>query len=164
MSYSSTQYNYRRVFVAANGPFPHPCHFCGGPVRPWNGHVDRTAPVVHHLDEDRSNCEPSNLVPCHYGCHSRHHMLNGGVARARAGWAPDHQVKAAVFGGKARQARATRTEKAAWGRTMVANTPMVSCVGCHREMKKTGGLLRHLAYCDDAQRLRTTTVNRSKSQ
>lgn len=56
--------DYRKIFKQNNGPGPWPCHFCGRSV------VDL---LVHHLDEDRTNGDPSNLVAAHMSCHVHHH-------------------------------------------------------------------------------------------
>lgn len=67
------QRGYRRVFIMEFGAWPHPCHFCGDEVDGHTVPLDSTAAVVHHVDEDRSNNSRENLVPCHKGCHDRHH-------------------------------------------------------------------------------------------
>lgn len=50
---------HRAVLYAKIGPGSHPCHWCGK-LREWGGaggiHVD-------HLDEDKLNNDPENLVP-----------------------------------------------------------------------------------------------------
>ena len=50
---------HRAVLYAKIGPGPHPCHWCGK-QREWGGpggiHAD-------HLDTDRQNNDPENLVP-----------------------------------------------------------------------------------------------------
>jgi len=54
-----------------NGPPPWTCCFCGE-------HVVSTGRSggslhVHHIDEDRSNNDQSNLAACHNSCHGSHH-------------------------------------------------------------------------------------------
>jgi hypothetical protein len=61
-----------RVFLAAHGPFPHDCCFCGEQVEPWSGH-DGRSPVVHHVDGDHFNNVLENLASAHAGCHTGHH-------------------------------------------------------------------------------------------
>lgn len=62
---------HRAVLLAKIGPGSHPCHWCGGQVS-W----DRTYPrhrdglVVDHLDGDKANNDPENLVPAHNGCNA----------------------------------------------------------------------------------------------
>lgn len=67
----------------AGGALPAPCHFCSEPVQHrmyetvdgqmrLTGARGRSA-VLHHLDEDRSNNDPSNLVLAHHACHTAHH-------------------------------------------------------------------------------------------
>lgn len=43
------------------------------------------SPVVHHLDEDESNDDPSNLAVMHHGCHVDFHSR---LIRARGEWNP----------------------------------------------------------------------------
>lgn len=55
---------HRTVLFAEVGPDPRPCHHCGMEVRwdlPYPQFHD--ALVVDHLDFDRSNNDPGNLVP-----------------------------------------------------------------------------------------------------
>ena len=58
---------HRIVFVAYNGPGPWPCVFCNKPVEL------REKFVVHHIDGNRLNDEPSNLCVAHGPCHTGHH-------------------------------------------------------------------------------------------
>lgn len=63
----------RRVLYDAIGPGPHPCHWCGTELR-WM--VQKSAGVkgnllVDHLDWDRFNDEPANLVPSCNSCNAR---------------------------------------------------------------------------------------------
>ncbi len=68
------QKGYRKIFLKAYGPFPHPCYFnCGEEVKPWAGKLTSDAPVIHHEDHDQSNNAPENLKPAHHGCHLSHH-------------------------------------------------------------------------------------------
>lgn len=56
---------YHQIFVEINGPGPWRCHGCGELV---------TKLFVHHIDEDPSNNDLSNLVAMHDPCHrSLHH-------------------------------------------------------------------------------------------
>lgn len=63
---------HRAVLYDAIGPEPRPCHHCGLTV-----HWDKTHPaeadalVVDHLDFDRSNNDPANLVPSCGPCNAR---------------------------------------------------------------------------------------------
>jgi hypothetical protein len=63
---------YREPFLAARGPGPWPCCFCGEPVSKigrlrGEGHV-------HHIDEDVWNNNLSNLDIAHGECHKKHHL------------------------------------------------------------------------------------------
>lgn len=68
------QKHYRRTFLAAYGPFPHPCHFCGEEVDGHTAPLDGMAAVIHHLDHDETNDALENLAPAHHGCHMRYHQ------------------------------------------------------------------------------------------
>lgn len=53
------------------GPGVHPCHWCGCPVDWGKSYpADLDALVVDHLDEDKTNNDPSNLVPACNACNS----------------------------------------------------------------------------------------------
>jgi hypothetical protein len=64
---------YQKIFLEENGDGPWPCHFCGEDVFPAINRERRLTGCIHHLDEDRTNHAPENLVPVHLGCHSSHH-------------------------------------------------------------------------------------------
>lgn len=56
-------YEHRVVLMSVIGQGVHPCHWCGRAIS-WEAH--RKAPdalTVDHLDHDRANNHPSNLVP-----------------------------------------------------------------------------------------------------
>lgn len=72
--FRAEQEGYRRVFVAAHGPWPHSCFFCGEPVSGRTIPFDSAAAVVHHLDGDHSNDDPANLAAAHRRCHSAYHV------------------------------------------------------------------------------------------
>lgn len=59
-----TVWAHRLALYEAIGPGEHPCHWCGDPVRwdvRWPKHPDGLC--ADHIDNDRSNNEPTNLVP-----------------------------------------------------------------------------------------------------
>lgn len=59
---------YREIFFAHNGPGPYKCVFdCGNSV-------SFQEVVVHHIDEDFTNDEASNLSATHRVCHNAHHF------------------------------------------------------------------------------------------
>lgn len=60
---------YVKTFKDNNSP-PYICHFCNEEVAKL---------VVHHLDHDRSNGSPENLVATHKLCHDRHHLVGRDV-------------------------------------------------------------------------------------
>lgn len=62
---------HRRVLFAAIGPGPHQCHWCSRPVDWTRGVSTPDALVVDHLDFDRANNDPSNLVPSCHPCNSQ---------------------------------------------------------------------------------------------
>jgi DNA-directed RNA polymerase sigma subunit (sigma70/sigma32) len=49
-----------------NGPGPWPCFECDGPVT-------YEELLVHHLDHDHDNNDPTNLAASHKPCHITHH-------------------------------------------------------------------------------------------
>jgi hypothetical protein len=101
--FCTRQRDYQRIFVEAHGLFPHACYFCGQPVGSPNGRkIDRWTAVVHHLDEDRTNSAPDNLVAAHWGCHSTHHLLNmtpdrrAKIRAAQTGRTPSPETRARI--------------------------------------------------------------------
>jgi hypothetical protein len=70
---------HRAVLYDKIGPGPHPCYRCGknllwfvaDPVK-----ADPRLIQADHLDDDRSNNDPSNLEPCCHAC-------NVGMGQAR---------------------------------------------------------------------------------
>jgi hypothetical protein len=71
-----TKPSYVLIFLANSPPQPWPCHFCGEDVsllfRARSESMRRQL-VVHHLNHDEEDNDLSNLVPCHFGCHTSHH-------------------------------------------------------------------------------------------
>lgn len=71
---------HRKVLYDEIGPGPHPCHWGCGRLLEWGGHAGIQA---DHVDGDKTNNTPENLVPSCPSCNYR---------RARAGnpteWAP----------------------------------------------------------------------------
>ncbi len=67
----------RLVLYDKIGPGPHTCHWCGNEVRwmPGSG-LAPGALVVDHLDFDRANDSPENLVPSCNSCNA-HRTRNG---------------------------------------------------------------------------------------
>lgn len=58
------------------GPGEHPCHYCSTPVS-WD--APRYSPErleTEHLDRDRFNNEPENLVPCCHRCNMQNRSMN----------------------------------------------------------------------------------------
>lgn len=60
---------HRVVLYDLIGPGPHPCHWCGKSVD-WAFGVTTDALVVDHLDDDRANNDPANLVPSCNSCNT----------------------------------------------------------------------------------------------
>lgn len=58
-----------RTFTEINGDPPWTCGYCGEDVLA----LTMGQGCVHHVDEDRSNNDPSNLIAMHTACHVRHH-------------------------------------------------------------------------------------------
>lgn len=64
-SASGLVYEHQVVLYEKIGPGPHACHWNCGKMLEWGG---RNGIHVDHLDEDRSNNDPENLVPSCVGC------------------------------------------------------------------------------------------------
>lgn len=88
----------QKAFFAFNGSGPYECVFCGEEVLgPWadpgnvHGRESRSL-LIHHRNHVRKDDRPENLEPAHYGCHTRHHMREGGGAKAgKASWQTPEQ-------------------------------------------------------------------------
>jgi len=65
--YKSGKYSYRKIAFRAH---PHKCNRCG-----WDKH--KGVLIVHHVDRDRSNNDPSNLEITCPTCHGVEHFLAG---------------------------------------------------------------------------------------
>lgn len=71
---------YHRIFLEHYGDLPHPCAYepCNELVTELKvsglGHgVRATQGIIHHVDEDPTNNDPSNLQIMHHSCHRKHH-------------------------------------------------------------------------------------------
>lgn len=64
---------HRAVLFAKLGPGRHPCHWCGTIVewRPVGAALEQGSLRADHLDGDRRNNDPANLVPSCNGCNVR---------------------------------------------------------------------------------------------
>lgn len=60
---------HRVVLFEVIGLGPHQCHWCLAPVN-WTHGLMAGALVVDHVDRDRSNNDPSNLVPSCNHCNT----------------------------------------------------------------------------------------------
>ena len=137
---------YRAIFLAAN---PGPLWKCTG-CEEWMNILE----IVHHVDEDRSNNDLSNLEPMHRACHVSHH--SGKTVRSEA-WrraisiaktgvkqTPEHVAanREAHIGVRHSDAARAKMSKQRRGRPSPANVK-TTCSGCGREFTK-GWLTRHL--------------------
>lgn len=52
------------------GPGDQPCHWCGLRLA-WLSLDRRVKLCIDHLDNDKTNNDPTNLVPCCYACNTR---------------------------------------------------------------------------------------------
>lgn len=66
---------HRKVLYDAIGPGPHPCHWCGTPVAWKRGREAIKALVVDHLNHDKDDNDPGNLVPSCNACNG--HRMPG---------------------------------------------------------------------------------------
>lgn len=64
-----TVYEHKLVLFEKLGGGDHPCHWCGRLLR-WVKGTAGDALVADHLDGDRRNNEPANLVPACNGCNT----------------------------------------------------------------------------------------------
>lgn len=69
---SGVVYEHRAVLHDKIGPGSHPCHWCGLAVS-WDReiHTDPDYLTTDHLDKNRLNNDPTNLVPCCVPCNTR---------------------------------------------------------------------------------------------
>jgi hypothetical protein len=65
-------FEHRQVLFNAIGTGTHACHWCDKPVT-WTEGITADALVVDHLDGDRSNNDPANLVPSCNPCNASRH-------------------------------------------------------------------------------------------
>ena len=62
---------HRLVLYNKIGPGPHPCHWCHKPVNWLPGKSTGSgALVADHLDQNKTNNAPDNLVPSCHGCNA----------------------------------------------------------------------------------------------
>jgi hypothetical protein len=61
---------HRAVLYGAIGPGPHPCHWCLTPLN-WDRPNGHGGLCVDHLDHDKLNNVPSNLVPSCLDCNAK---------------------------------------------------------------------------------------------
>jgi len=61
-----------RKKVRDTAPFIQLCHFCHKPITKMNG-LGPDSLLIHSLDGNNRNWDPSNKVPTHRGCHQRFH-------------------------------------------------------------------------------------------
>lgn len=119
--WSDSVSSHMRVFIDHNGLGPHRCHFCDV--------VMSKIEVVHHLDHDHSNNDPTNLTAAHDACHSSYH----GSHPSRGGNGPHQRVMSP---------RRTITKK--WERVK----PLLKCDDCDLEttpgwLKRHGEIMSH---------------------
>ena len=127
------------------------CQSCGGPPR-------RKSLDVHHLDGDKRNCEPSNLVSLCHPCHQKLHLGSGipleghrlAIPLAIKSFEPRRQKygrlraeAAALYGGgmSAKMVAEAMGHKAAtvnyWLRTAGATRPLSEAQRLRRQRERT---------------------------
>ena len=75
--YFARSSSYRRIFRGVVGPGPYTCYFCHEEIDATAKPLSKRALAIHHLDHDRANSAPSNLVPTHCACHAIYHAAEG---------------------------------------------------------------------------------------
>lgn len=65
----ATVYEHKYVLYEKIGPGPHPCHWCGVPLN-WIPGTREGALLADHLNEDKRDNRPENLVPACNGCNT----------------------------------------------------------------------------------------------
>ncbi len=148
------QKHYRRIFIVAYGDFPHPCYFCGEVVDGHTVPCNSSAALIHHVDEDRTNNHPTNLVPSHWGCHTSHHSRGKPknlTAEARAAIAASNRTpQKRESNRKGALARWADPEKrAAIIAAQNKRLPAGACRNCGRVIKNQYGLALHEYVCSD---------------
>lgn len=93
------------IFTAISAPQPWQCYFCGADVAfqvesPGQG-TRRETPVMHHIDGDHENNDPSNWAWAHNGCHVRYHMT-GNIPSELTRKRQSEAAKGRVFGPRRR--------------------------------------------------------------
>lgn len=83
---SSYVYEHRAVYYNKHGVGPFPCHWCSAVVGWHNLHID-------HLDDDKANNSPDNLVASCPGCNTD----RGRLKRQRSHWRSRREIS---FNGK----------------------------------------------------------------
>lgn len=69
------RFGYWAIFRGTYGDGPFACFGCRDLIEDfYTGRCcSKSSPVIHHLDHDHDNNDPANLVPMHFGCHTRLH-------------------------------------------------------------------------------------------
>lgn len=94
------QKRHRLILLDKIGPGEHPCHWCGRMVS-W----DKTAPqdedalVVDHLDSNKRNNDPANLVPSCHACNTSRWARGEGNRNARLTEADVRSIRRLVASG-----------------------------------------------------------------
>jgi hypothetical protein len=61
---------HRVALFSKIGPGPHPCHWCGKSLA-WDAERQSLKIMADHVDHDRLNNDPSNLVPSCLDCNTK---------------------------------------------------------------------------------------------
>lgn len=75
---------HRAVLYDTIGPGPHSCHWCGTELY-WHRRPTEhpsSALCVDHIDENKLNNDPTNLVPSCLGCNSRRALKSSNAVDA----------------------------------------------------------------------------------
>lgn len=124
---------HRKILYDTIGVGPHPCHWCGRQVEWRTGSEAVSALVVDHLDHDKLNNDPSNLVPACNACNGK--RLKG---ENWTPWAPGMPVSQPRFLTRCRKGHLLTAENL----YVRPDTGQRRCLTCRRAYSKRKGAER----------------------
>ena len=103
-------YEHRKVLFDAIGIGPHECRWCRKPIS-WKASDRRSMIVVDHLDGDKANNDPRNLVASCQGCNGRRGLFQAWLVEHK----DDPWLIALIETARESQGGEGRSEKSASG-------------------------------------------------